>query len=167
MAAIEANDPVVHRRIEHWHSDSAPAANSLVPASNLLVINAVGELLLQRRRDTDQWAIPGGKQDVGETPSACAVRECHEETGVFARVTGILGVYSDPAHLVEYTSNGEVRQEYEVSLIGEPVGGEPSENDEASEVAWIAPADLDQYDIHPTMRRQLDDYLNNRYPVVD
>jgi 8-oxo-dGTP pyrophosphatase MutT (NUDIX family) len=157
----------VHRRIEHWHDPLAPAATSLVPASNLLVVNEVGELLLQRRRDTGQWALPGGRQDIGETPSQCAVRECAEETGINARVTGVLGIYSDPAHVVEYTSNGEVRQEYEVTMIGEPLSGEPTVNDEASDVRWVPPADLDDYDIHPTQRRQIDDYLAGRYPVVD
>ncbi|MGB3438261.1 MAG: NUDIX domain-containing protein [Actinophytocola sp.] len=157
----------MNRRIEHWHNPHAPAPNSLVPASNLLVVNDSSEILMQRRRDTGQWALPGGKQELGETPSECAVRECEEETGIRARVTGILGVYSDPAHLVEYTSNGEVRQEFEITLIGEPVGGTPSANDEASEVRWISPKELDNFDIHVTMRRQLDDYLNKRYPIVD
>jgi mutator protein MutT len=157
----------MNRRIEHWHNPSAPPPNSLVPASNMLVVNDTGQILLQRRRDTDQWALPGGKQELGETPSQCAVRECKEETGVLAEVTGLLGVYSDPAHLVEYTSDGEVRQEFEITLIGRPVSGEPAVNDEASDVRWVGPAELAKYDIHPTMRRQLDDYLNERYPVVD
>lgn len=157
---------MVHRRIEHWNNPDAPAPNSLVPASNLLVVDG-DRVLLQRRRDTDQWALPGGKQDLGETPSQCAVRECQEETGVLARTTGLLGVYSDPAHLVEYTSDGEVRQEYEVTLIGEPVSGQPTINEEASDVRWVAFADLDTLDIHPTMRRQIDDYLSGRYPVCD
>lgn len=108
----------MNRRIEYWHSPDATQPNSLVPASNLLVVNEHGQILMQRRRDTDQWALPGGKQDLGETPSQCAVRECEEETGVVAEVTGLLGVYSDPTHLVEYTSDGEVRQEYEVNLNG-------------------------------------------------
>lgn len=155
------------RRIEHWHNPQAPQANSLVPASNMLVVNESNEILLQRRRDTGQWALPGGKQELGETPSECAVRECEEETGIHARVTGLLGVYSDPAHLVEYTSNGEVRQEFEITLIGAPVGGAPTANDEASDVRWVSPAELDQFDIHATMRRQLDDYLAKRFPTVD
>lgn len=167
MAAVEGTGYVVHRRIEHWHSDDAPAPNSLVPASNMLVVNPAGGILLQRRRDTGQWAIPGGKQELGETPSACAVRECEEETGVRARATGLLGVYSDPAHLVEYTSDGEVRQEFEITIIGEPVSGEPAANDEASDVAWVAPGDLGQYEIHPTILRQINDYLSGGYPIVD
>lgn len=154
-------------RIEHWHNPDAPVANSLVPASNLLVVDDEGRILLQRRRDTGQWALPGGKQELGETPSQCAVRECEEETGILAKVTALLGVYSDPAHLVEYTSNGEVRQEFEITLIGVPVSGVPSSNDEASEVAWFTRDDLEDLDIHATMRRQIDDYFAGRHPVVD
>lgn len=157
----------MNTRIEHWRNPDAPKPNSLVPASNILVVNDAGEILLQRRRDTGQWALPGGKQEFGETPSACAIREGEEETGVRAEVTGLLGVYSDPAHLIEYLSDGEVRQEYEVTFIGRPVAGEPTVNDEASDVRWVAPVALDQYDIHPTMRRQIDDYLSQRYPVAD
>ena len=51
-----------------------------------------------------------GKQEFGETPSQCAIRETEEETGVRAELTGILGVYSDPGHIVSYT-DGETRQE--------------------------------------------------------
>lgn len=157
----------VNTRIEHWRNPDAPAANSLVPASNLLVVNGADEILLQRRRDTGQWALPGGKQELGETPSQCAVRECEEETGILAEVTGFLGVYSDPSHLVEYLSDGEVRQEYEVTFLGRPIAGAPTVNDEASAVRWVAAVDLASYDIHPTMRRQIEDYLAGRYPVAD
>ena len=157
----------MNRRIEHWRDKEAPKPNSLVPASNLLVVDEIGNILLQCRRDTDQWAFPGGKQDFGETPTQCAVRECQEETGILARITGFLGVYSDPQHLVEYTSNGKVRQEYEVTLIGAPIRGQPTINDEASDVRWVAEQDLDELNIHPTMRRQIDDYLNQRFPVID
>jgi ADP-ribose pyrophosphatase YjhB (NUDIX family) len=41
-----------------------------------------------------------GKQELGETPSQCAIRETLEETGVLTELTGILGVYSDPGHIV-------------------------------------------------------------------
>jgi len=158
---------MMNSRIEHWHNPAAPEANSLTPASNLLVVNQFGRILLQRRRDTGQWALPGGKQELGETPSQCAVRECQEETGVLAEITGLLGVYSDPAHLIEYTSDGEVRQEYEVTLLGRPVAGMPTANEEASEVRWVSSDEITNYDIHPTMRRQINDYLIASFPVVD
>jgi 8-oxo-dGTP pyrophosphatase MutT (NUDIX family) len=37
-----------------------------------------------------------GKQELGETPPQCAIRETLEETGVTVEVTGLLGGYSDP-----------------------------------------------------------------------
>lgn len=153
-------------RAEYWHSPEAPEPNSLVPAAGVLAVNDRGEVLLQRRRDTGQWALPMGKQEIGETISQCAVRETEEETGVLVEITGILGVFSDPAHIVAYT-DGEVRQEYEVTLLARPVSGQPTANDEASDVRWVAPDDLYNLDIHQTMRRQIDHWRSGHIPHID
>ena len=153
-------------RIEHYKNPDAPRPNSLVPACNLLVVNEAGEILLQKRRDTGQWALPGGAQEIGETPTQCAVRECKEETGIDAEVTGLLGIYSDPAHIIEYT-DGEVRQEYEVTFTGRLIGGVPRSNDEASDVRWVRPDNLDRYDMHETMFRQLAHYLSGLSAQID
>ena len=154
-------------RTEYLNDPAAPKPNSLVPAAGVLAVDDAGRVLLQRRRDTGQWAIPMGKQEFGETVSQCAVRETEEETGIRVEVTGLLGVYSDPGHVVLYTSDGETRQEYEVILLGRPLSGEPSANDEASAAGWFTVAELDGLDIHPTQWRQLRDYLGGTYPHVD
>ncbi len=65
-------------------------------------------MLLQRRRDTGQWAFPMGKQELGETVAQSAVRVTFEETGVTVAATGRLGSYSDPGHVVACT-DGEGR----------------------------------------------------------
>ncbi|WP_329400280.1 NUDIX domain-containing protein [Streptomyces melanogenes] len=150
-------------RTEYYYDPKAPKANTLIPASNMLVVNDKGEILLQRRRDTGQWALPGGAQDIGESPAQCAVRECEEETGVVAEVTGFLGVYSNPAHIVAYT-DGEIRQQFEVAYIGRPMGGRPTINDEADGVRWVHPDDLGTLDIHPSMHEQIGHYLSGDYP---
>jgi 8-oxo-dGTP pyrophosphatase MutT (NUDIX family) len=153
-------------RVEHWHDPAGPKPNTLVPASGVLAVNDSGEVLLQRRRDTGQWALPMGKQEIGETVTECAIRETHEETGVLVEITGLVGIFSDPAHVVAYT-DGEVRQEFEITLLARPVSGEPTVNDEASDVRWVTPDELGQLDIHPTMRRQLDAWLSEQPPHVD
>ena len=81
-------------RVGYWNDARAPAPNSLVPACGVLAVDGRGHVLLQRRRDTGQWALPMGKMELGETPSQCAIRETREETGVLVRVTGLLGVRS-------------------------------------------------------------------------
>jgi 8-oxo-dGTP pyrophosphatase MutT (NUDIX family) len=153
-------------RTEYWNDPAAPKPNSLVPASGILAVDNQGRLLLQRRRDTGQWAIPMGKQELGETVKECAVRETLEETGVTVEITGLLGIYSDPGHIVAY-SDGEIRQEFEIILIGRPVSGEPAANDEASDVGWFAPDELKGLDIHPTQWRQLRDWLDETHPRID
>jgi 8-oxo-dGTP pyrophosphatase MutT (NUDIX family) len=153
-------------RVEYWNDPKAPKANTLVPACGVLAVNDQGAILLQRRRDTGQWALPMGKMEIGETPTECAVRETREETGIEVEVIGIVGIYSDPGHIVAYT-DGEIRQEYEVTLLARPVGGALAANDEASHVAWFSPDELDGLDIHPTMRRQIADYLTGRIPHSD
>ena len=160
-------------RTDFFHDERAPKANSLVPAAGILAVDDEGRLLLQRRRDTGQWAIPMGKMEIGETPTECAVRETFEETGVTVEPTGFLGIYSDPGYIVAYDDHddpsrfGEVRQEFEITLVGRPVAGAPAVNDEADAVRWFAPAELDGLDIHPRMRQQLGDYLAGVRAHVD
>jgi 8-oxo-dGTP pyrophosphatase MutT (NUDIX family) len=153
-------------RTEYLNEPTAPKPNSLVPAAGVLTVDERGRVLLQRRRDTGQWAIPMGKQELGETPTQCAIRETREETGFTVEVTGLLGIYSDPGHIVAY-GDGEIRQEYEVIFTGRPLSGAPEVNDEASDVAWLAPGELNALDIHPTQWRQLRDWLGSAYPHID
>ena len=49
--------------------------------------------------------MPGGAQDIGESLSETAVRETAEETGISIKLTGVAGIYTDPRHVIHYTSN--------------------------------------------------------------
>jgi len=40
-------------------------------------------------------------------------------------------------------------------FAGRVVGGKLTTTDEAPEVAWVPPAGLDGYDIHPSIRRRI------------
>jgi ADP-ribose pyrophosphatase YjhB (NUDIX family) len=73
------------KRIDYYDSPEAPKANSLVPSVNVVVVNEAGEILLIRRTDNDNWAIPGGAIDLGESVAQAAVRETREESGIEVR----------------------------------------------------------------------------------
>jgi ADP-ribose pyrophosphatase YjhB (NUDIX family) len=60
-------------------------ANSLVPAVNVIVVNDAGEILLIRRTDNGNWAVPGGAIDLGESVAQAAVRETTGSPGSSAR----------------------------------------------------------------------------------
>lgn len=59
--------------------------------------DAEGRILLIRRGDTGEWALPGGTLEWGEDLRSAIVRELLEEAGVVDAVPGeLLGVYSRP-----------------------------------------------------------------------
>ncbi|MDY0226064.1 8-oxo-dGTP diphosphatase [Desulfomicrobium apsheronum] len=62
----------------------------------VLYRDSQGILLIERGNPPHGWALPGGFIDCGESAEQAAVREALEETGLVVRLTGLLGVYSDP-----------------------------------------------------------------------
>ncbi len=146
-------------RIDYYDDPSAPAANSLVPSVNVIVTDDDGRLLMIRRTDNGNWAVPGGAIDLGESLVAAAIRETLEETGITCAVTGISGIYTDPKHLIHYTSNDEVRQEFSIVLKARPVSGEPTPSSETSEVHWMEPAALDGLKMDRSMRMRITDHF--------
>jgi ADP-ribose pyrophosphatase YjhB (NUDIX family) len=150
------------RRIDYLDDPNAPAPNSVVPSVNVVVARSDGAILLIRRTDNDNYALPGGGMDLGESMPETAVRETKEETGVDVEVTGLVGIYTSPRHLIEYTSNGEVRQEFSVVFTARPTGGKPTTSSESSEVVWVDPANLDGLPMHPSMRQRINRYRDHR-----
>ena len=134
------------RRIDFYDDPEAPAANSLVPSVNVVVVNGEGSILLIRRTDNGNWAVPGGAVDLGESVAQAAVRETLEESGIKCETTGIVGIYSDPRHVILYTSNGEVRQEFSIVLTARALSGQPTPSSESSEVRWIGYPELRGWD---------------------
>ncbi|GLY16331.1 NUDIX domain-containing protein [Kineosporia rhizophila] len=146
-------------RIDHYDDPAAPRPNSLVPSANVLVTNDQGQVLLIRRSDNGNWALPGGGMDLGESIVACGVRETLEETGVTCQVTGLLGIFTDPKHLIEYTSNGEVRQEFSVVFTAAYISGRPTPSSESSQVRWVDPDQLADLRMDRSMRMRVDLWL--------
>jgi ADP-ribose pyrophosphatase YjhB (NUDIX family) len=152
-------------RIEHVGDPRAPKANSLVPAASAVVTDADGKVLLQRRTDNQMWSIPGGRMEIGETISETATRETAEETGLEVRPIYVVGIYSDPDHVVEY-DDGEVRQEFSVCFACEVVGGSIQTSQESSEVGFFARNDIESMAITDSIRHRIEDFFRGNDRAV-
>jgi ADP-ribose pyrophosphatase YjhB (NUDIX family) len=142
-------------RTEYLNDPNAPKANSIVVAVTVFVVDDRDRVLLIRRTDNGLWAVPGGAQDFGEYIAETAVRETREESGIAVEVTGIVGIYTNPHHVMAYT-DGEVRQQFSICFRARYLSGEPTPSDESSEVRWVRRDELDELPIHPSMRLRID-----------
>lgn len=141
-------------RTDYLDDPQAPRPNSIVAAISAYIENPAGEILLIRRTDNDLYAIPGGALEYGETLSQAVTREVKEETGIDVEVTTLVGAYSNPNHIIAFT-DGEVRQEFSLCFRATPTGGSLRTSDESKEVLWANPDDLEDLDIHPSIRLRI------------
>jgi 8-oxo-dGTP pyrophosphatase MutT (NUDIX family) len=144
------------RRIDYFDAPDAPRATRIVPGVSVAVINDRRQLLMIRRTDNNQWAIPGGAQEVGETPLEAARREVREETGIICEITGLVGIFSSPRNVIEFTSDGEVRQEFSILFGGYPRSEDLAVSSESCEVGWYERDDVLDLPMTPAQRRRIE-----------
>ncbi len=148
-------------RIDYLNDPNAPKINRLVPSASAIVLNPEGKILLQLRSDTHVWALPGGAMEIGETIGQTAVRETKEETGLDVEPEDIVGIYTNPNHVVAF-SNGEVRQQFSVCFACRLVGGEIAVSEESTEVAFFSPEEIEHLNMHPSIRLRIQHFLERR-----
>ena len=121
-----------------------------------------GRVLLIRRGDTGEWALPGGTLEWGEELRPAIEREIHEETGARVETIGRLsGVYSRPDrdprfHAVTVCVLATIRG---------PIDG-PKNTLEVREVKLFAASDLPP-NLCMGMDDMLRDALANKPPVLE
>ena len=95
----------------------------------LLVRQAAGHAL------AGQWTIPWGLLETGESPTACALRETQEESGLQVEIAGLLGVQELPHPWVGWTAL--------VYLCRSVAGSCQPDGRETDAAAFFSLADLD------------------------
>ncbi len=105
-----------------------------VEAAGGVVLDDEGRVVLVHRPRYDDWSLPKGKLDPGESFEEAALREVEEETGMRCRLLDEL----DP---VEYRDNKgrEKLVRYWLMAVERDPGFAP--NDEVDELRWVPPAE--------------------------
>ena len=146
-------------RIDYYNDPNAPQANSIVPSVTAIVRDRAGDLLMVHKTDNNLWALPGGGVDPGESVTEAILREVLEETGVVVEVVRLSGVYTNPRHVMAY-DDGEVRQQFSLCFIANPVGGSLATSVETSEVVYVSVDRLNELNVHPSMRLRIEHGLD-------
>ena len=148
-------------RVDYYNDPNAPTANSIAVAVSAFIQDDDGRILMIRRTDNDLYSIPGGQLELGETLAQAAVREVREETGIECEVVGVVGLYSDPKHVISY-DDGEVRQEFSICFRARYISGTTRTSTESKEVFWISKDDLEGKNIHRSISLRIQHALSAR-----
>jgi len=122
-------------------------------AVGAVATNASGEVLLVRRGRPPrlgEWSIPGGKVEWGERLEAALHREIREETGLEVEILGFVAALDS----LFPGADGETERHYVLlDYAVRAVSGTLQAGDDASEVRWVRPDELDGYEMWSETRR--------------
>jgi ADP-ribose pyrophosphatase YjhB (NUDIX family) len=153
-------------RKDYINDKDAPKANSIIPAASAIIKNNQGKILLHLRNDNNKWALPGGTMEIGESIKETLKREVEEETGLLVEPEYIVGIYSNPKHVIEFT-NGEIRQEFSICFACRIIEGDLHTSEESTEIGFFTPQEITQLDIHESIRLRIKHYLEHQnQPII-
>ena len=95
------------------------------------VVRSGDEIGVVHRPRYDDWTLPKGKAEPGESDEECALREVEEETGLRCEIRSLLGT-------VSYTDrHGRPKTVRFFELT--PLDGSFAPNDEVDALRWLSP----------------------------
>ncbi|MEM9934469.1 MAG: NUDIX domain-containing protein [Bacteroidota bacterium] len=108
------------------------------PAARILLENDLGEILLIRRKDNNQWGLIAGGLEEGEDVTTCIRREVMEETGLILQHLEAIGLSTQPERESVTYPNGDQIQYFTVVFYSHTWKGNLlQETDETKEARFF------------------------------
>jgi ADP-ribose pyrophosphatase YjhB (NUDIX family) len=114
----------------------------IIAATRSILQDDEGRMLLIRRKDNGQWALPAGAVELGESVLDCCRREVREETGLVVLAAVPMAIYSEPRF--QWTDHyGNRRQMLTIVMLVNEWGGHiRRQTPETTDCRFFALADL-------------------------
>ncbi|WP_174612753.1 NUDIX hydrolase [Virgibacillus ihumii] len=110
----------------------------ILAGSTVMVMNDDKDILLQLRSDTNEWGLPGGAMEIGESLEQAAERELFEETGLRAESFKFVDILSGKDFYFKYPNGDEVYNVISVYLAESPNGDLSIDDGESLELRYFA-----------------------------
>lgn len=129
------------------------------------IVSAVGivvkdrQVLITKRKIPpflNQWVLPGGKIDYGESVEQGVIREVYEEVGLTAKTNGLFAFKESlPTEMSKYRHYLILYFLLHIEDFTLNINSE-----EISEVVWLKSEDIHQYEISPKTEDVIREYFN-------
>jgi 8-oxo-dGTP pyrophosphatase MutT (NUDIX family) len=110
----------------------------IMVGSGVIIVNAQGEILLQRRSDTLNWGLPGGSMEPGESLEETAVREVKEETGLIVEKLAFYRMFSGSEFAFTYPNGDQVYNVTAIYVVTEYSGRIETDGIESLELKFFS-----------------------------
>lgn len=131
----------------------------ILNASGVIILNESNEVLLQFRKDTNNWGLPGGYMELGETFEETIRRELKEEMNVQVENLILYDVFSGPLYYHEYPNGDKVYSVIALYTADKIIGKVKVDNKEINTVKFF-PINKLPCDITKTTKTILEFYIN-------
>ena len=111
------------------------------------------EVALIHRPRYQDWSLPKGKLEMGETALQCAYREVHEETGIRATFTRQLGT-------VEYEESGQEKRVKYWAAHCALTNSEFVPNEEVDQMRWLSPSQALEQATHDSDKSIIEKFMS-------
>ncbi len=119
------------------------------------------KILLTRRQDNNQWCLPSGGMEPGESASEACIREVEEETGLQVKIKRLIGVYTTPHELIVYQDGNKI-QLVALCFEAEIVGGELQLSCETTEYGYFSYQEIQELDLLLNHAQRIKDAYNEK-----
>lgn len=132
----------------------------MIPGAAVLIVDQQNRLLLQHRKDNQQWGLIGGSMEIGESLEETARREVLEETGLELDEIEWFGLFSGQ-DLIYECPNGDVVVNVVAVYTARYSRGElKADQDEAHQACFFRLKELPK-DLSPPDRPVIEQYLRS------
>ena len=140
-------------------------------STSAVIMNKLGQILIVQNNSykDNEWNIPGGGIEAGETPEITIIRELNEELGSdkfeIVKISKQTYRYEWPDELInkKITENkpvfrGQEKTRFLVKFLGEEIDLTP-QVEEIRTIKWVFPKEISTYLIFPNQMQEMDNLL--------
>lgn len=147
----------------YYKNKNAPKPNKPNHIGVCAIIKSNNKILLEKRVDSNRWALIGGGLKIDESLEEGIIREINEETGIIIseESLGFWKMFSDPSRIAAYPDGNIVRIISAAYIVNLTDNHKLVCSDESEELKYFTYQELEKLNIAETHRHIIKEYFSS------